>query len=131
MPRCRLILAAAILLLSLCVSAFTDDTTKPPVGDARIASADQLYRAGKFAEAEASYQSLLKTYPKLIATQVGLVKVMLREQKIDESLDMVGSALTAQPGSAALLAAKVDVLFRHGEMSAAETSYLRAKAIDP
>jgi hypothetical protein len=54
----------------------------------------------------------------------------LRQQKIDEALDTVNSALTAQANSAALLAAKGDVQFRRAEMSDAELSYLAAKKLD-
>src|ERR1019366_3399029 len=87
-------------------------------------------RTGKFAEAESSYQALLKTDSKLVPAQVGLVRAMLRQQKIDEALDAVNTALTAQPKSAALLAAKGDVQFRRAEMSDAESSYLTAKKLD-
>jgi hypothetical protein len=52
---------------------------------------------------------------------------MLKRQKIDESLDAVNKALTLTPDSAALLAVKGEVHFRPGEISAAETSYLRGE----
>ena len=55
---------------------------------------------------------------------------MLRQQKIDEALDAVNTALAVQPNAAALLAAKGDVQFRNGEMSDAESSYLAAKKLD-
>jgi len=123
----RSVLAAA-LFLSLQLIVLGDDTKTI---DPAVAAADQLYRAGKFAEAETSYQALLKTDSKLVPAQVGLVRAMLRQQKIDEALESVNAALTAQPDSAALLAAKGDVQFRRGEMSPAELSYLTAKKHDP
>lgn len=104
---------------------------KPVVANPDLVAADQLYRTGKFAEAETSYQALLKADPKLVPAQVGLVWAMLRQQKLDESLDAVNAALAAQPDSAALLAAKGDVQFRRGEMSDAEKSYLAAKKLNP
>jgi tetratricopeptide (TPR) repeat protein len=107
------------------------DDTKVSAIDPEVAAADQLYRAGKFAEAEASYQALLKTDPKLVPAQVGLVRAMLRQQKIDEAFDAVNAELAAQPNSAALLAAKGDVQFRRAEMPDAEGSYLTAKKLDP
>jgi tetratricopeptide (TPR) repeat protein len=124
----RLPFVAALLLSSLQLM-FGDDTKAPPIGQA-IAAADRLYRAGKFAEAEASYQALLNTDSKQLPAQVGLVRAMLRQQKIDEALDAVNTALTAQSNSAALLAAKGDVQFRRAEMSDAELSYLAAKKLD-
>jgi hypothetical protein len=90
-----------LLMLSLQTIAFGDDT-KPPAINPQLATAEQLYRAGKFAEAETSYQALLKTDSKLVpaelvAAQVGLVRAMLRQQKIDEALDAVNTALSPQP----------------------------------
>ncbi len=121
-------LVGALLLIPLQLM-FGDDT-KATVLPPELAAADQLYRAGKFAEAETSYRALLRTDLKLIPAQVGLVRAMLRQQKIDEALDAVNAALTVQPNSAALLAAKGDVQFRRAEMSDAEGSYLAAKKLD-
>jgi len=125
----RSTLGAAILLLSLHALGFGDDI-KPPVSAPELAAADQLYRAGKFAEAEASYEALLKTDAKLVPAQLGLVRAMLRQQKIDEALDTVNNALTSQPNSAALLASKGDVQFRRAEMADAELSYMTARRLD-
>ena len=120
-----------VLLLMLQPTVASSDDTKPQAIDSELAAADRLYRAGKFAEAETSYQALLKTETKPLAAQVGLVRSMLRQQKIDEALDAVNSALASQPNTAALLAAKGDVQFRRGEMPDAELSYLTAKKLDP
>ena len=106
----RSALVAVLLLISLQLM-FGDDTKAPAINP-ELAAADQLYRAGKFAEAEASYQALLKTDSKLVTAQVGLVRAMLRQQKVDEALDAVNTALAVQPNAAALLAAKGDVQFR-------------------
>jgi tetratricopeptide (TPR) repeat protein len=127
-------IVAVFLLLSPQTIAFGDDD-KPPAASPELAAADQLYRAGKFAEAEAGYQGVLKNDAKLVpaqfvAAQVGLVRTMLRQQKIDEAFDAVNAALAVQPNAAALLAAKGDVQFRNGEMPEAELSYLVATKLD-
>jgi hypothetical protein len=127
--------AYVTVLLLLTLMAFGDDA-KPQVIKPDLAAADQLYRAGKFAESEAGYQAVLKNDSKLVPAemvlaQVGLARAMLRQQKIDEALDAVNAALATQPNSAALLAAKGDVQFRRGEMSDAEVSYLTARKLDP
>src|ERR1035437_1060385 len=111
----RSAVVAALLLISLQLIEFGDDTQAPAINP-ESAAADQLYRAAKFAEAEASYQALLKTDSKLVTAQVGLVRAMLRQQKIDEALDAVNTALGGEPNSAALLAAKGDVQFRLAQM---------------
>ena len=131
----RSALVTVLLLLSLLTIASGDDT-KPPAINPELAAADQFYRAGKFAEAETGYQALLKTDSKLVPVQlvlaqVGLVRSMLRQQKIDEALDAVNTALAPQPNAAALLAAKGEVQFRRGEMYDAEVSFLTAKKLDP
>ena len=51
-----------------------------------LRAADQLYKAGKFAEAAEKYQALLKIDAKLVAAEAGLIESLLREQKIDEAL---------------------------------------------
>jgi predicted Zn-dependent protease len=127
--------AYVTVLLLLTLTAFGDDA-KPQVIKPDLAAADQLYRAGKFAESEAGYHAALKNDSKLVPAevvlaQVGLARAMLRQQKIDEALDAVNAALATQPNSAALLAAKGDVQFRRGEMSDAEVSYLTARKLDP
>jgi len=123
------------LLFPLLPFAVPGDDTNASATPPELAAADQLYRAGKFAEAEAGYQGVLKNDSKLVPAevvlaQVGLVRAMLRQQKIDEALDTVNTALAVQPNAPALLAAKGDIQFRNGEMSDAEVSYLAAKKVD-
>jgi len=128
-------LVATLLFLLLPLSLLGDDA-KPPATSPELAAADQLYRAGKFADAETNYEALLKNDSTLVPAevllaQVGLVRAMLRQQKIDEALDAANAALAQQPNAAALLAAKGDVQFRRGEMPDAEVCYLTAKKLDP
>jgi tetratricopeptide (TPR) repeat protein len=96
-----------------------------------IASAGQLYRSGKFADAEVQFQEVLKSDPKRVAAQVGLIRSRLRLQKIDEASETANHALSSQPDSAPLQAAMGDVHYRRGEMSEAELCYLKAKKLDP
>jgi tetratricopeptide (TPR) repeat protein len=123
------------VLLSLPTIAIGEDALPASINPT-LAVADQLYRAGKFAEAEISYQTLLRADSNLvpaqwIAAEVGLVRAALRQQKIDEASDAVKVALATQPDSAILLTAKGDVQFRLGEMADAEGSYRAAMKLDP
>src|ERR1039457_1719063 len=61
-----------------------------------LMAADQLYKAGKFAEAAEKYQALLKIDAKLVAAEAGLIESLLREQKIDEASAEPVKALAAQ-----------------------------------
>ena len=119
-----------VLMGCHCVMAQSDAAPVRPV-DQDLIAAEHLLRAGKFADAEASYQSLVTKDDKNVPAQVGLVRARLRQQKIDESLDAADKALKIEPDSAALQAVKGNVQFRRGEMAGAEVSYLRAKALDP
>lgn len=107
------------------------DDTKAASANPALAAADQLYKSGKFAEAEDSYQTILKTDPKLIAAQVGLIRSLLREQKIDDAQAAVTSAVAADPNSASLQTVMGDVDFRRAQMPEAELAYRKALHIDP
>jgi tetratricopeptide (TPR) repeat protein len=128
-PRALAALLAVFLQFTLVPFTLAEDT-EAPATPPELAAGEQLYRTGKFVEAEAGYRAALKTDSKLVAAQVGLVRSMLRQQKIDEAFNEVNAALTVAPDSAPLLAAKGDVQFRRGEMSDAEVSYLVAKKLD-
>ena len=65
----RSAIVTVLLLLSLQTIAFGDDA-KPQVINAELAAADHLYRAGKFAEAEAGYQAVLKNDSKLVPAEL-------------------------------------------------------------
>jgi tetratricopeptide (TPR) repeat protein len=118
--------------LTLCLAAGgLAQNANPAPDNPNLIAADQLYKAGKFAEAADKYQALLKVDPKLVAAEAGLIEALLREQKIDEASAEAVKALGAQPNSAALLAAMGDVQFRLAEMTEAETSYHKALQIDP
>ena len=129
-PRSKPILVLTLVLVYLGLAAF-DDSTKAPTADPELGSADQLFRSGKFGEAEGGYRAVLQKDAKSIAAQVGLVRALLKQQKIDESLDAVNQALTLAPNSAALLAVQGDVYFRRASMQEAEKAYLKARTIDP
>ncbi|MGA2688521.1 MAG: aspartyl protease family protein [Candidatus Korobacteraceae bacterium] len=122
-----LFLSSALWLLP---AAQAGDSQAAPTNPA-LAAADQLYTTGKFAEAADSYQAILKTDPKLVAAQAGLIRSLLREQKVDDAQAAAASALAAQPNSPPLLAVMGDVDFRLAQMPEAEAAYHKALQIDP
>jgi predicted aspartyl protease len=99
--------------------------------DAELSHAGQLYEAGKFAEAQAAYEAVLKVNAGSAHAEAGLVRSLLRQEKIDEAREIINKAIAAQANSAVLLSALGDVQFRFGEMGPAETSYLNAGKRDP
>ena len=126
----RSFLAVVAIAWCLGIHIFAEDV-KPPAENSDLAAANQLYRSGRFAEAAEKYQAILKASATLVPAQTGLIRALLRQQKIDEASAEASNALAAQPNSAALLAAMGAVQFRLAEMVEAEKSYLRAQTIDP
>jgi predicted aspartyl protease len=98
---------------------------------ADLTHADQLYAAGKFAEAQSAYEAVLTANVSLARAQAGLVRSLLRQEKIDQARETVNKAIAAQPNSAALQSALGDVQFRFAQMGEAEASYLSARKLDP
>lgn len=120
LPRCVLFV---IQLLSLLAGGVSQD--------ADLSHAGQLYEAGRFAEAQAAYEAVLKSDANSAHAQAGLVRSLLRQEKIDQAREDINKAIAAQPNSSVLLSALGDVQFRFGEMGEAEVSYLNAKKLDP
>lgn len=116
--------------LTLCPPVCVAQNAKPADNPDLIA-ADQLYTAGKFAEAAEKYQALLRIDAKLVRAEAGLIEALLQQQKIDEASTEADKALGAEPNSAALLAAMGEVQFRRAEMTDAETLYHKALQADP
>ncbi len=128
----RRVFIILIVFLTVCLSfGGLAQNAKPAADNPDLMAADQLYKAGKFAEAAEKYQALLKIDAKLAPAQAGLIEALLHEQKIDEASAEAAKALSAQPNSAAILAAMGDVQFRLAKMAEAETSYYKALKIDP
>ncbi len=123
-----LLLCSLTLWLSLPAPA---DDPKPNPENPDLAAADQLYKSGKFAEAADKYQAIVKADPQQVGAQAGLIRSLLREQKVDDAFAAANSALAAQPNSAPLLAATGEVDFRRGQMPEAEVAYQKAVKIDP
>jgi hypothetical protein len=128
----RRFLAAVMVsaLLWLPLHGFTA-VVEPAPQNADFSGAEMLYRSGKFAEAAAKFQAMVKADPKMVPAQVGLIHSLLREQKIDEAQAAAIRALTLQPDAAPLTTAMGDVQFRMGEMPEAERSYLKALNLNP
>jgi predicted aspartyl protease/Tfp pilus assembly protein PilF len=116
-------------LLSLPVGTLAQDTKPPENPD--LVAANQSFQSGNFADAILMYQHALKTDPRLVPAQAGLVRAYVRDDQVDAAFELATSSLAAQPNSAPLLGAMGAVQYRRGELPASETSFLSAKKIDP
>ena len=92
-----------------------------------LAAADQLFAVHKLPEAAARYAATVRTDPKSIPAQIGLVRSNLVMRKLDEALAAAKSALAVTPNSAQLLATLGDVQYRMGMLPEAERSYIKAE----
>lgn len=129
--RAPIVFRGLAVLLAFTLQTAITGPAQTSVNDAALNSADRLYRSGQFAGAEAAYQGILKSNPKLVPAQVGLIRSLLREQKIDEAYELARTDVADQPNSAPLLVAMGDVQFRRGQMPSTEDFYLKALKADP
>ena len=101
----RRIVLPLLLVLTLFFSLLSlAEDAKPATTNPDLAAADQLYKESKFAEAADKYQAIINAEPNLVGAQYGLIRALLRQQKVDEASAAANRFLTAQPNSSVLLA---------------------------
>ncbi len=120
-------LAAFFLIFS--AGTLAEDAKLPQNPD--LVAANQLFRSGNFPDAIVMYQHALKTDPKLVPAQAGLIRAYIRDDQVDAAYELAASSLAAQPNSALLLGAMGSVQYRRGDFAAAETSFINARKSDP
>lgn len=111
-------------------------STNPQGGNADtannpLAAADQLFAAGKIAEAGARYQALVNADPKLVAAQVGMIRCYMLLQKLDEAQAAADAALGLEPNSWLLQLTLGDLRFAEGKMPESERAYVKAENLKP
>lgn len=77
--------------------------------------AEQAFLQGDFDHAASLYQETLQKNPNDVAATIGLVQVLLRQQKVKDADDLVQKALAADPKSVLLLVAEGEVQYREGK----------------
>lgn len=82
--------------------------------DHTSSAAEQAFLAADYEKAATLYRTELGSHANDPELTEGLVRVLLRAQKVQEASDTVTAALTANPGSAVLLTAKGEVELRQG-----------------
>jgi tetratricopeptide (TPR) repeat protein len=102
-----------------------------PSAQGPLAEADQLFGAGKFPEAGARYQTILKVDPSLVQAQVGLIRSLMMMQRLDEAQVAADAALKRQPNSWLLQLTLGDLDFAEGRIPDAERAYLKTKDLAP
>lgn len=124
-----LLLLCPLISLGQVANQSTQAVLDPALADAK--AADDLYRQGKFAEADQRYRSALKLSPNLESAQAGLVLALLGEDKPFDAFTVIKPAYAAHPKSASILVALGNASFRVGQMQQAEKAYRAALSFDP
>jgi len=96
-----------------------------------LAAADQLFAAGKIAEAGARYQALANADPKSVPAQVGLIRCYMMLQKLNEAQAAAEKAIALQPNSWLLQLTMGDLRFAEGKMPESERAYVKAENLKP
>ncbi len=94
-------------------------------------AAEKAYLAGKANEAEKLYREALAKSPHDAALIAGLVRSLLREQKVEDASTTISSELALAPTSVALLTASAEVEYRQGKIAEAAGTADQAFRIDP
>jgi tetratricopeptide (TPR) repeat protein len=94
------------------------------------AAADAFRKSGKLDEAAQLYKALLAADPKRVHARVGLMQVLLRQQRVEEAYGLGKAGLAMSSYTTELLAEMGDVEFRRGEMMEAEGYYLHALRVN-
>lgn len=123
---------AALLVFALCLSAraaFADPCTvfhrRPPT------EAEKAFLAADYKKAEDQYRTELAAHPGDTELTAGLVRTLLRQQKVQEAANDVKTALAASPNSPALITLRGEIEFRQGEPWTAVTSANQSVLLDP
>ena len=129
-----------VVLLLILANSFAPSSARAaeenkPATDAQaiaeVKAADDFYVRGKYEDAIAKYQAVLKSTASLEVAQAGLTMALLRSGQTDAALQTVLAALQAHPDSARLMAVLGKVKFRRGEMGEAEQAFQASMQIDP
>jgi tetratricopeptide (TPR) repeat protein len=91
---------------------------------------DNALLAANYTKAADLYRADLAAHPGNVDDIAGLVRALLRQQKLQEAADKVASALATAPGTAALISLRGEVEYRRGMPWAAAQSASEAAKLD-
>lgn len=94
-------------------------------------AAEKAYLAGKANEAEKLYREALAKSPHDAALAAGLVRSLLREQKVEDASTTISSELALASTAVPLLTASAEVQYRQGKIAEAAGTADQAFRIDP
>jgi predicted aspartyl protease/Flp pilus assembly protein TadD len=93
--------------------------------------AEKAFLAGNASQAESLYREDLAKSPHDAALTAGLVRTLLREQKVADAASTITAELALTPNSVPLLTASAEVLYRQGQIAEAAATADQAFKVDP
>jgi predicted aspartyl protease len=93
--------------------------------------AEKAFLAGNASQAEPLYREDLAKSPHDAALTAGLVRTLLREQKVADAASTISAELALTPNSVPLLTASAEVLYRQGQIAEAAATADQAFKVDP
>jgi predicted aspartyl protease len=102
--------------------AFADDTHCHAATPHDPSPAEKAFAFGQFGEAEKLYRDAVSKSPNDPDLNAGLVRTLLREQKVDEASSTVQAALAAKADAVPLLVALAEVQYRQGKLGEAAST---------
>jgi predicted aspartyl protease/Flp pilus assembly protein TadD len=93
--------------------------------------AETAYLSGNPSQAESLYREALGKSQHDAALTAGLVRALLREQKIEDAATTINAELALQPNSAPILTASAEVQYRQGRIAEAAATADQAFRTDP
>ncbi len=96
--------------------SYVPATSAPAPLPAPVLEAQQLLRTGKFSEAEAAYNAILKSDPNSALAYTGLSRVYLKQHRASEADTAAAKALELAPNSDFAKVAVAEVRFREGRL---------------
>src|SRR5215470_13385756 len=105
---------------SVAATAAPNGPKAPQPTPSPLSAATGLYREGKFGEAEAAYQTLLKEEPKSVSAYVGLMRTQLKQKRLPDAAASLAKAMEIAPKGDEVQVAQAELLFRQGRITEAQ-----------
>lgn len=133
MPSYKQLLHLVPALLALFISAHPAraDVHCKVATPHELLPAEKAFLDGRMSEAESLYRDALVKSPHDTVLVAGLVRTLLREQKVDDASATITAEVAAAPNSVPLLVAESEVQYRQGKVIEAAAAADQAFRSDP
>ena len=96
-----------------------------------LAEAQKFYRTGNFDGAIDKYKRILEEDPKSAEAYAGIVRVYLKQERVQQAYEAALSGAAANPASSSVQTALGEVYFREGKLAEAEQQFVKVVNSSP